>query len=60
MEAAAANAFLGELGEPAFDQIEPGIGGRSKVHVEAAMAPEPGLHASMFVCTVVVDDDVQV
>ncbi len=51
-------AFLGELGEEAFDSVEPGAGGRREVEDEARMTPEPGHHLGVLVSGVVVEDEV--
>src|SRR5262249_52595834 len=47
-----------ELGEEAFDGVEPGAGSWGEVEDEAGMAAEPGLDLRMVVGGVVVDDDV--
>ena len=60
VEAAAANAFVGKLAEPALDEIQPGARGRDEVQVEARMAPQPGPDPRVLVGSVVVDDEVQV
>ena len=41
-EDAAPDALASELGEEAFDGIEPGAGFRSEVEAPAGMAGEPG------------------
>jgi hypothetical protein len=53
---AAANPFVGELGEPAFNQIDPGTVGGSKVNVEVWALGEPLPDHRRFVSRVIVDD----
>ena len=43
VEDAAADRFVGQLPEPALDQVEPGRGGRGEVQVEPGMLGQPGL-----------------
>src|SRR6516162_3154129 len=57
-EDAALEAAPRELGEEAFDGVEPGAGSWGEVEDEAGMAAEPGLDLRMVVGGVVVDDDV--
>ena len=47
-----------ELGEEAFDGVEPGAGSRGEVEDEAGMAHEPRRDLRMLVGCVIVDDDV--
>ncbi len=56
----AANAFLREIAKPAFYQIQPRARGRSKVQMKPGVASKPGHYAGMFVCSVIVDDQMQV
>ena len=51
---------LGEEGKPAFHLIKPGGIGRREVDVEARPCRQPGPHLGVFVCGVVVHDDVDV
>ena len=60
METAAANTFLGEMGEPSFDEIQPGTGSGSEVQVKAGVPLQPRLHPRMLVGTVIIDDNVQI
>ena len=57
-EDAASEASSGELGEEAFDSIEPGGGGRSEVEGPARMPGQPGDDLRMLVGGVIVDDGV--
>jgi len=59
---AAAELFSGELGEEAFDNVEPGAAGRRKVRMESWVLLHPGLHLFVFMRGVVVHDqmDIQV
>ena len=59
LEDAAADAVVGDLGEEAFDEIEPGGGGRGEVQVHTPMADEPGLDVRVLVGGVVIDDEVE-
>ena len=59
VETAAANAFLSEMGEPSFDEIQPGTGSGSEVQVKAGVPLQPRLHPRMLVGAVIVDDNVQ-
>src|SRR5262249_17288083 len=47
-----------ELGEEAFEGVEPGAGSWGEVEDEGGRAAEPGLDLRMVVGGVVVDDDV--
>ena len=60
MEGAAADALVGDLTKPAFDQIQPGTAGGNEVHVEPRMPLQPPLDLGMLVRGVVVHDQVQV
>ena len=60
VEDSPADSLVGEFAQPAFDQIEPGTGRRSEMHVEAWMAFEPASNFDVFVRAVVVDHQVQV
>jgi len=57
---ATTQALLGEVSEPAFDQIEPGTGRGGKVQVKTRMATQPTLDAGVLVGSVVVHDQVHV
>ena len=57
-EDAAFEATAGELGEEAFDRIEPGCGGRGEVEGPAGMPDQPLAHLRMLVGRIVVDDGV--
>src|ERR1035438_7307460 len=48
------------MGEPSFDEIQPGTGSGSEVQVKAGVALQPRLHPRMLVGTVIVDDNVQI
>lgn len=49
VEHAAAQGFVGEHSEPAFDQVQPGARGRGEVEVDPGMAGQPGGHLGVFV-----------
>ena len=55
---AAAQLFVGQLSEPAFDQIQPRAGGRGEVQLEAGMLSQPPLDFGVVVGGVVVEDQV--
>src|ERR1700738_3356344 len=57
-EHAALEATARELGEEAFDRIEPGCGGRGEVERPAGMPGQPLAHLRMLVGRIVVDDGV--
>ena len=40
---------VGKIAKEAFDQVEPGRGGGSEVHVEAGMLGQPPLHLGVLV-----------
>ena len=60
VEGAATDAFFGDLGEEALDQVEPGGGGRSEVQMEARMRREPASDLGGLMGGVVVEDQVKV
>ena len=53
-------SLVGNLAEPALDQLKPGTGSRNKVQMEARMPLEPRLDARVLVGSVVVHDQVQI
>jgi hypothetical protein len=55
---AALQAAAGELGEVAFDGIEPGGGCRGEVEGKAGMALEPSADLCVLMGGIVVEDDV--
>src|ERR1700681_2946607 len=57
-EHAALEATARELGEEAFDRMEPGCGGRGEVERPAGMPGQPLAHLRMLVGRIVVDDGV--
>ena len=57
-EHAALEAATRELGEEAFDRVEPGSGDRGEVECPARMPGQPFLHFRMLVGRIVVDDGV--
>src|SRR5690349_2009314 len=59
-ERAAPNAFAGDLGEPAFDLIEPRRTGGRKVQMIAPPRCQPLLHRWMLVGSVVIEHRVDV
>jgi hypothetical protein len=56
LEGSSANTPLGNVGEPAFDQIEPGGGSGNEVKVEAGMFFQPGFHLFFLSTTVVTNE----
>ena len=60
VEHAATDALSGDLGEEAFDQVEPGRRGRREMHVEARMPGQPRLDLGMLVGGVVVGDQMDI
>ena len=59
-ESTATQAFLGELAEEAFNDIEPGTAGRREMHMEPGVPFQPILHLFMFVRGIVVYDHVDI
>ena len=57
---AAAQLFVGQLGKPALDEIQPGPVGRCEVHVEARALRQPVANQRRFMRTVVVHDQMDV
>jgi hypothetical protein len=60
LEGAAADAFTSDLGEEAFDHVEPGRRGRCEVQMEAGMCLEPALHGRGLVSGIVVNDEIEI
>ena len=58
-EDAAAQSLVGELAEPALDEVQPGAARGREVQMEARMLLKPGSDVRMFVGLVVVEDQVQ-
>ena len=58
-ERSAADAFAGQFPEPSLDEIEPTGTRRDKMRNKARMSCEPGADLGMFVCTVVIQHQVQ-
>jgi len=58
VEDAAFQSAFGELGEEAFDGIQPGAGRRDKMERPAGMARQPCPNLVMLVGGIVVEDDV--
>ena len=55
-----AQLFVGQLGKPALDEIQPGPVGRCEVHVEARALRQPVANQRRFMRTVVVHDQMDV
>jgi len=53
---AATNRLVGDLAEPALDEVEPRTRGRREVQMEAGVLREPVLHVGVLVGRVVVED----
>ena len=60
MKGAPANPLMSQIGEPSFNQIQPGTGRGSEMHLESRMSFQPRSHSRVFVSTVVVHDDVEI
>ena len=58
VEDAAAERLVGELAEPALDQVQPRRRGRGEVQVEPRVLGQPGLDVGVLVGGVVVQDQV--
>ena len=56
---AIAQAFGGEITEESFDHVEPGRRGRREMHMEPRVLGQPFFDLRMFVCGVVVADQMQ-
>ncbi len=54
----ALDLFVGEQGEPAFDEIEPGTTGRREVEMEPALAGQPAVNHRRLVGAVVIENQV--
>jgi hypothetical protein len=54
------NLFVGEQGEPALDEIEPGRAGRGEMEMEAGVAGEPAVNHRRLVRAVVLQNQVHV
>ena len=59
-EAAGADHIARQVGEEAFDKIEPGRGGRREMHLEARPLVRPRAHLRMLVGGVIVGDQMQI
>src|SRR6266700_7881883 len=57
---ATAQLFVSKLGEPAFDQVEPGGAGGNEVQLEAWMLCQPLLHVCVFVRAIVIENHMQI
>ncbi len=60
LEDATTNSSIGDVAEPAFDNVQPRTARRSEVYMKAFVSLEPRLHFRMLVRCVVVHDQVQV
>ncbi len=52
----ASDLFVGELGEPSFDEIEPGTTGRREVEMKPRLAGQPAVNHRRLVRAVVIED----
>jgi hypothetical protein len=59
-ESASSNRLLGDDVEPDLHLIQPGGVGRSQMDMKTGVQGQPAPHPSMFMCGVVVDDQVDV
>jgi len=59
-ERASPNPLGCQLCEKPFDQVQPGRARRGEVNMEAWVSLEPPPHLKMFVCGVVVDDQMKI
>ena len=55
-EDTAADSFVGKIPKESFDHIEPGSAGGSEVNVESSVTKKPALHFWVFVCGIVIGD----
>ena len=55
---ATTNSLVGDLAEPAFDEVEPRVRGRGEVQMKPGVLGEPALHVGMLVVGVVLADQV--
>ena len=58
MKNATAQGSLGEVPEPALDQVQPGRGRRREMQVEPGMFTQPRFHIGVFVRRVIIDNEV--
>ena len=56
---ASTNAFIGDLAEPALDQVQPGTARGNEVNVKPLVPFQPGFHLGMFMGGVVVHDQMK-
>ena len=56
IEHAAADRFVGELAEPALDEVQPRARGRGEVEVEPWVFLKPDVYVGVLVGAVVIDD----
>src|SRR5262245_31011384 len=59
-ERAPSQTLAGDLGEEAFDEIQPGRPRRCEMKVEPRMLREPGLHRRMLVRPIVIENEMNV
>jgi len=59
-ERAAADRLLGNDAEPAFDLVEPGSISGGVVDVVSRPLCQPGFHFGMFVCGVIIDNEMHI
>ena len=59
-EGATSNTVSGDLGEEAFDHVEPGRRGRREVQMKARMRLEPAFDGGRLMRGIVVDDEMQI
>ena len=50
---------FGQVAEESLDRVEPAAGGRREVEMKSRMPCGPGEHVGVFVCGVVVDDEMK-
>jgi len=59
-ERAAPDGLLGNEAEPAFDLVEPASISGGVVEVVSGPLCQPGFHFGMFVCGVIIDDEMHI
>ncbi len=58
-ENAPTKSFVCEIAKPSFNHVQPGTGCRNKVNMKTRMLLQPRLNLLVFVCAIVVSDEMQ-
>jgi len=59
-ETSSAETLLRKFAKPAFNQIQPRTGRWSEVHMKTRMPLEPGFNAGMFMCAIIIHDQMEI